>query len=148
MFCVKIYHNSTYQAIKHFAILSIIIFIKLFNKYYNKPISILEWVPFAFCLFITTWFKPNFMFGFVSCTLVIMIIDFIKIKGKNILNYIVFGTTTFPAFFLMLWQKTQLFNQQNALSFAFLSINVICTKSIDSSYFINFISFACANIFL
>lgn len=47
MFCFNLYHNSTYQTMKPFAVLSIIIFIKLFNKYYDTTISILEWISFA-----------------------------------------------------------------------------------------------------
>ena len=129
MFCFNLYHNSTYQTMKPFAVLSIIIFIKLFNKYYDKTISILEWISFASCLFITTWFKPSFMFGFAPCMLVVMIIDFIKRKGKNILNYIIFGTTTFPAILLMLWQKTQLFDQQNGLEFCFFKVWMLNTKN-------------------
>lgn len=118
----NLYHNSTYIAMKPFAVLSIIIFIRLMNQYYNKTISILEWICFASCLFITTWFKPSFMFGFAPYMLIILIIDFIKGKGKNILNYIIFGTTTFPAICLMLWQKTQLFDQQNGIEYGFLKV--------------------------
>ncbi len=129
VFCFNLYHNSTYQAMKPFAVLSIIIFIKLFNKYYDKTISILEWISFASCLFITTWFKPSFMFGFAPCMLVIMIMDFIKRKGKNILNYIVFGTTTFPSLLLMLWQQKQLFDQQNGIEFGFLKVWMLHTKN-------------------
>lgn len=125
----NLYHNSTYQAMKPFAVLSIITFIKLFNKYYDKTISILEWISFASCLFITTWFKPSFMFGFAPCMLVVMIIDFIKRKGKNILNYIIFGTTTFPAILLMLWQKTQLFDQQSGIAFCFFKVWRLYTKN-------------------
>ncbi len=120
MLCSNLYHNSTYIAMKAFALLSVILFIKLINKYHTKSISILQWLCFSFALFITTWFKPNFMFSFAPCMLIIMIIDFIKGKGKNILNYIIFGTTTFPTICLMLWQRTQLFDQQSGIEFGWL----------------------------
>ena len=122
MLCSNLYHNSTYIAMKPFALLSVILSIKLMSKYHTKSISILDWSCFASCLFITTWFKPNFMFGFVPCMLIIMIIDVIKRKGKNILNYIIFGTTTFPAIGLMLLQKTQLFDQQSNIKFGFFKV--------------------------
>lgn len=122
MTCFNLYHNSTYISMKPFALLSVIIFIKLMNKYHTKPISILEWLCFAFALFITTWFKPSFAFGFAPSMLIFMIIDFIKGKGKNILNYILFGTTIIPTIGLMLWQKTQLLDQQSGIEFGFLKV--------------------------
>lgn len=122
LFCFNLFHNSTYIAMRPFALLSIIIFIKLFDKYYTKPISFAEWFCFSFSLFITTWFKPNFMFGFAPCMLIFMLIDFAKGKSKNVLNYIIFGTTVFPSVLLMLWQQAQLFDQTSGIGFEFLKV--------------------------
>ena len=129
MLSFNIFHNSTYIGMRPFALLSIIIFLKLFDKYYIKPISLLDWICFSSSFFITTWFKPNFMFGFAPCMLILMIVDFIKGKGKNILNYIIFGTTVFPSVFLMLWQRAQLFDQSSGIGFEFLKIWKVYSKN-------------------
>lgn len=114
-----LYHNSTYIAMRPFAILSILVFIKLREKYALEKINFEEWLVFAFLMFVTTWFKPNFMFGFAPCMLIIMIVDFIKGHGKNVLNYIIFGSTVFPSVFLMLWQQKQLFNEDAGAGLGF-----------------------------
>ncbi len=125
----NLFHNPTYIAMKPLSILSIILFVRLMDKYHIKSISFSEWVCFSFSLFITTWFKPNFMFGFAPCMLIIMIVDFFRGKGKKILNYIVFGTTVFPSLLLMLWQRTQLFDDSNGLGFGFLKVLRLFSKN-------------------
>ena len=90
---------------------SILIFLKLKDQYFLEKIKFREWITFSFLMFITTWFKPNFILGFAPCMLIIMIIDFVRGHGKKILNYIVFGSTVFPSVILLLWQQSQLFNK-------------------------------------
>ncbi len=106
-----LYHNSTYIAIRPFALLSILVFIKLREKYVLERINLKEWFIFALLMIITTWFEPNFLFGFVPCMLIIMIIDFAKGHCKKVLNYVIFSSTVFPIVFLMLWRQIQLFNE-------------------------------------
>lgn len=123
-----LYHNSTYIAMRPFALLSLIIFFKLREKYLLKMINIKEWIFFASSLFITTWFKPNFMFGFAPCMLIVMIFDFIKNRGKKFLNYIVLGTAVFPTIFLMFWQQSALFGDKNGFGFSIFKVWSIYAK--------------------
>lgn len=114
-----LYHNSTYIAMRPFALFSILIFLKLRDQYFLEKIKFREWIIFSFLMFITTWFKPNFIFGFAPSMLIIMIIDFVRGHGKKILNYIIFGSTIFPSIIFLLWQQSQLFNESPEGSLGF-----------------------------
>ncbi len=129
MLTFNLYHNSTYIAMKPFALLSLLLFFKLFRKYHARKISFLEWLGFSVSLFLATWFKPSFTLAFAFCMLIIMIFDFINGKGKNIFNYLVFGTTVFPALALILWQKSQLFDDNSKLAFGLFKVWSIYTKN-------------------
>ena len=129
MFGFNLWHNLTYIAMKPFAIISIILFFSLISSYKTKPILITEFICFSGFLFIASLFKLSFAFGFMPCLLVMMIIDFIKSKGKNILNYILFGATMLPTGLLMIWQKTQLFDQTSEIEFDFLKIWLLYTDT-------------------
>lgn len=118
----NLWHNSTYIAMKPFALLSMILFFKLINNYYTKSVSFMELIYFCGALFITSLFKLSFAFVFMPCMVIFMIIDFIRGKGKNILNYILFGITILPTALLMIWHKFQLFDQTNEMGFGFLKV--------------------------
>lgn len=129
MLTFNLYHNSTYIAMKPFALLSLLLFFRLFRKYRVTKISFLEWFCFSASLFLATWFKPSFTLAFSFCMLVVMMFDFIKGRGKNILNYLIFGTTVIPALGLMLWQKVQLFDDSSKIAFGFFKVWSIYTKN-------------------
>lgn len=112
----NIYHNPTYIMMKPFAILCVWFFFRLMNKYAVKGIRVYEWFIFAGLMLLTTFFKPNFMIGFSISMLVVLAVDFIRHRGKKILNYIALGTTVFPSVALMYFQQTVLFSGGNANS--------------------------------
>ena len=91
-----IYHNSTFIAMKPFAILSLLVFFHLREKYQTK-ITFKDWIRFATVLLVATVIKPNFLFGFAPAMLIAMIIDFIKGHGESLIRFILLGTTVFPA---------------------------------------------------
>ena len=61
-------------------------------------------------LFIATWFKPSFAFGFAPCAVLSVLFDFFKSKSKNIYKFVFLGLMFVPTAILMLWQRTQLFD--------------------------------------
>ena len=125
----NVWHNSTYIAMKPFAVLSIILFFKLIKTPSIKSISIAKFIYFSGSLFITSLFKLSFAFGFIPCFLIIIIMDFIEGKRQCALKYILFGATVLPTVLLMIWQKTQLFDQTNEIGFEFLKAWMIYADS-------------------
>lgn len=123
-FCI--YHNPTYAAMRAFAILSLLIFFRLRNKYRHSGIRLIEWLVFAAALFLTTGMKPSFMLGFAPCMFIAMLADFIEDRGKHLFHYISFGTTVFPSLLLMLWQQWELFedpaNVGGGIGFSFFGV--------------------------
>lgn len=112
----NVYHNPTYIMMKPCAIFCIWFFFRLINKYAEKGIRVWEWFVFAGLMLLTTFFKPNFMIGFSITLLIVLIVDFIRHRGKKILNYIALGTTVFPSVALMYFQQTVLFSGGNSNS--------------------------------
>lgn len=118
----NIYHNSTYIAMKPFALLAVLCFFKLMdNRYEQKRISAKEWIVFSLMMLLATAFKPNFIIGFSLTMLCVLIADFIRCRGKNILNFILVGTTVFPSAALTLYQQSQLFGESSQIKIGFLT---------------------------
>ena len=112
----NVYHNPTYIMMKPFALLTLWFFFRLINKYADEGIKVYEWFVLSGLMLLTTWFKPNFMIGFSLSLLCLLIFDFIRHRGKKILNYIALGTTVFPSVALMYFQQTVLFSGGNSNS--------------------------------
>ncbi len=106
----NLYHNPTYITMKPFAILSLFLFIQIREKILDKELDVFKYILFALALFIATWFKPSFAFGFIPCVVLAVLVDFFRGKLKNINKFIFLGFTFVPTALLMLWQRTQLFN--------------------------------------
>ena len=125
----NIYHNSTYIAMKPFALLAVLCFFKMmFNRYYEKRISVKDWIVFSLMMLLATAFKPNFIVGFSLTVLCVLIADFIRCRGKNILNFILVGTTVFPSVLLTLYQQAQLFDEKSQMKIGFMKALGAMTK--------------------
>lgn len=72
-------------------------------------------------MLLTTAFKPNFIVGFSLAVLCVLIIDFFRHKGKNILNYIIVGTAVLPSIGLTLFQQSQVFDESSHLRIGFMT---------------------------
>ncbi len=110
MISFNLYHNPTYITMKPFAILSFFLFIQIREKILAKERDVFKYIFFALALFIATWFKPSFAFGFVPCAVVAILVDFFKGRFKNINKFIFLAFMFLPTALLMLWQRTQLFD--------------------------------------
>lgn len=117
----NVYHNPTYIAMKPFAILSVYYFLTLIKKYPKQGITVKEWFIFMGLMLTATAFKPNFIVGFSLAVLCVLIFDFIRFKGKNILNYIAVGTTVLPSIALTFFQQTQVFNDNSHIRIGFMT---------------------------
>ena len=105
----NIYHNSTYIGMKPFALLSVLFLFKVIKTYAERHMSFKDWACLAGAMLAATAFKPNFIVGFAPAILVVMIVDFIRVRGKHFLNFLIMGTTVLPGFFLTLYQRAALY---------------------------------------
>ena len=106
--CANVWHNSTYVCMKLFALLSLLYYFKLEEKY-RESISFKEWIVFAVLNIITTGIKPSFLLAFSPIMGVFLFVDlFKKVPLKRILT---FGSALLPSGAVILWQNAVLFGE-------------------------------------
>ena len=104
----SIWHNSTYIAMKFFALLCIILFLAISEKYREK-LSVGSLIAFALLLAATTSVKTNFILVFAPVALLFLIVD--AILGVKI-KYIIFSAlTVVPSILVILFQEYVLFGE-------------------------------------
>lgn len=99
------YQNITYFGMRLFAVLSMLLFYKIFAVYLDK-INIFYWIALAVVLAASTSVKPSFLYGFALCLLIFLIIDFFKsgFKAKPFGHIILMGLVVVPSLLIMLYQ--------------------------------------------
>lgn len=110
--CMQPWHNATYLLMRLFGTISILLFVKLRNKYKTNDISISEWLQFSLILILTNAAKPNFAIAFGPAMLSVLIYDFVKTKGKAVLKIIKFGSCFLVSIPILFAQKESLFPQE------------------------------------
>ncbi len=110
----NIYHNSTYIGMKPFALLAVLFLFRILKTYAEQRMSWKDWVGLAGMMLAATAFKPNFIVGFAVAILVVLIVDFIRVRGKHFLNFVIMGSTVLPGFFLTLYQRAALYEADSA----------------------------------
>lgn len=102
----NMWHNSTYIFMRFFALITLLYYVKIREKY-KKEFTFTNWVVFSFLLMITTGFKASFLTVFAPFLLVKLLYDWAhKAPFKNVFF---FGTTVFPAIFVMYLESLVLF---------------------------------------
>jgi len=104
----SIWHNSTYIAMKFFALLCIILFLAISEKYKEK-LSAGSLIAFALLLAATTSVKTNFILVFAPVALLFLIVD--AILGVKIKNIIFSALTVIPSILVILFQEYVLFGE-------------------------------------
>ena len=102
----NMWHNSTYIAMKLFAIITLINFLVLCESYKNG-MCIKAWITFTLSLAITTCCKPSFFVVFAPVMAIMLLVDWIR-KTKFI-RVFVFGATVFLSIIIMIWESVVLF---------------------------------------
>ena len=111
----NIWHNSTYQCMKVFALAAILIYLEL-EKEYKKQISWKLWIKFMLLLVICTGIKPSFLTVFAPALALKLLWDlFHKVPFKQIF---ILGCAVLPACGVMLWQNAVLFGEETGQGFA------------------------------
>lgn len=104
----NLWHNSTYQCMKLFALAAMLYYEKL-EKGYREKITVKQWITMAVLLFICTGIKPSFLTVFAPVLAVKLLVDLVKrVPFKQIF---LLGSTVLPACGVVLWQSMVLFGQ-------------------------------------
>ena len=114
-FSTQPWHNSTYILMRIFAMLTMLYFFRI-EKDYLKKIRYGDLGIFAVLCFLTNFSKPNFMIGFAPIMLLILIKDFIMMKGKNFRNAFLFGLCVLLGCTIMIFQSSILYSDSTNTS--------------------------------
>ena len=138
----NIYHNSTYIGMKPFALLAVLFLFRVIKTYAEKRMSWKDWAGLSGMMLAATAFKPNFIVGFAPAILVVMIVDFFRVRGKHFLNFLIMGTTVLPGFFLTLYQSAALYQTETSdsqLKIGFLTAMKAVVKHPAVPLFLSFV---------
>jgi len=106
----NIFHNTTYIMMAPFALLTMLLFCRLWPGMRNK-LDLRLWGAYTALLTVTTSFKANFVFAFAPALLLWLIADCFATRGRNLKNEIVMGCSVFPSVALCLIQAGILFTE-------------------------------------
>ncbi len=100
--CANMWHNSTYLFMRLFAIITVILYIKAYDKY-KEGLSLKSWLLLTVLLGITTGFKASFLTVFAPMLAIILLIDLFK--HVKFIRVFTLGTTVLPSFAIMFLQS-------------------------------------------
>ena len=111
----NIWHNSTYQCMKVFALAAMLCYLEL-EKDYKEKILWKTWIKFMILLVVCTGIKPSFLTVFAPAMALKLLWDlFHKVSFKQIFC---FGCAVLPACGVVLWQNAVLFGEETGQGFA------------------------------
>lgn len=101
------WHSPTQHAMMFFALLGSICFLKMYQGYENKKISIGWWLGTAVLVFFATWSKPGFTISMILGVVVMFIFDLIRGSkediGKRFVKLFIMGCSLIPSGLYILW---------------------------------------------
>lgn len=112
----NIWHNSTYICMRLMAIITIIYFFKLQERY-QRGLRLREWCAFALLNVVCTGIKPSFFLAFSPIMGIFLLVDLFK--KVPFMRILVFGSALLPSGLVLLWQNAVLFgaNTGNGMEF-------------------------------
>ena len=108
-----IYHNTTYIMLAPFALLTVLWFYRVWQNIDGK-LDLRSWLIYTVLLTVATSFKANLIFAFAPALLVLLIVDFIRTRGKNIANEVWMGCSVFPGVGLCILEANVLFTGEDS----------------------------------
>ena len=94
------WHSPTEIAMVLFAIISLHLFIKLFDGY-MEHIDFGTWIGLTLAVFLSVWAKPNFMLAFTPVVIVVLLAELVRHREYGFLHrfghVVAFGCTMIPA---------------------------------------------------
>ena len=117
----QLWHNSTYLAMRLMAPLVLVFY---YQFYINKEIRIKDWLLFVIILSITNAFKPSFFMAFAPSVLFVLIFDFIRKRGRNLLFSLKIGLGVLCSMPVIIYQSYVSFgNTDSGVKLSFERIN-------------------------
>ena len=109
--CANMWHNSTYTAMRFFALVTLIVFIDIYKDYKEKGVGIKRWLLLTLLLALSTLCKPSFLTVFAPVFALMLLCDLIKgVKFSKIFS---FGSTVFLSLLALFWQSMVLFGSSS-----------------------------------
>ena len=125
------WHSPTEIAMVLFALLSVVIFISIYDSYFES-IKIIQWFELALTVFLSAWAKPNFMITFAPVVLFVILSDLIRRKGYGLFyrlkRVVMLGSTMIPGGVFVLVLKHLEFSGENSSGGIAISIGYFLNK--------------------
>ncbi len=112
----NMWHNSTYIFMRFFAVLTVIVFVKLYRSY-KDGIDVKSFCLYTLLLTVTTGFKASFFTVFAPFLAILLLRDLIK-KAK-FLRVFVMACSVIPSFVVLVLQSLVLFAGEEKASIVF-----------------------------
>ena len=106
-----IYHNTTYIMLAPFALLTMLAFYRVWPTVRGR-LDLRSYAVYTVLLTVATSFKANLIFAFAPALLVLLIVDFVRTRAKNLKNEIIMGCSVFPGVALCFIQANVLFAEE------------------------------------
>lgn len=108
-----IYHNTTYIMLAPFALLTMLAFYRVWPTVRGR-LDLRSYAVYTVLLTVATSFKANLIFAFAPALLVLLIVDFVRSRAKNLKNEILMGCSVFPGVALCFVQARVLFAAEDS----------------------------------
>ena len=104
------WHNTTYILMRMLGYLTLTVYFYIVRNYQKKN-CIKAYVVFTIFLSLTNFAKPNFFLGFAPMMLAVLIYDFIKSRGKQLKNIIMFGCCVLLSMPVLFMQAREVYGE-------------------------------------
>lgn len=104
---VNPWHSDTSLTMSFFGIISFVYYLRIYRRCIVNDLHITkDYYIFSLFLFLSTWCKPSFLFGFLPMIGVSIIVDIFRNKFLKTVFFrtLTLGLMVFPACFVLIWQ--------------------------------------------
>lgn len=106
------YHNTTYIMLAPFALLAALWFYRAWAGM-RSALRWKDWLIYTLFLTTATAFKASFVFAFAPSLLILLIVDLVRTRGRNLKREILMGCSVLPSIVLCLLQSIVLFGGES-----------------------------------
>ena len=106
------YHNTTYIMLAPFALLAALWFYRAWAGM-RSGLRWKDWLIYTLFLTTATAFKASFVFAFAPSLLILLIVDLVRTRGRNLKREILMGCSVLPSIALCLLQSIVLFGGES-----------------------------------
>ncbi|MCR5215699.1 MAG: hypothetical protein K6C69_02060 [Lachnospiraceae bacterium] len=118
------WHNTTFVLMRVFGYLTLAFYYWMYPKYQDR-IPFRYYAFFTIALTLTNYSKPNFLLGFAPVMLLFLVIDFIRVRGKNLVPCVKFGVCVLLSLPIVIYQTTQVYDDGSSIVFSLFEVVVL-----------------------